>query len=43
VAFAEPKLRLNQFAVLIDLQLYREDVGLVWEDVEYLSAEGLVW
>ncbi len=43
VAFAEPKLRLDQFAVLIDPELYRADTGLVWEDAEYLSAEGLVW
>lgn len=43
VAFAEPKLRLDQFAVLVDPQLYREDAGLIWEDAEYLSAEGLVW
>jgi CRISPR-associated endonuclease/helicase Cas3 len=41
--FAAEKLRLDQFAVLTDPQLYRRDVGLVWEDAEYLSAEGLVW
>ena len=43
VAFAAPKMRLDQFAVLIDPQLYQEDAGLLWEDAEYLSAEGLVW
>jgi CRISPR-associated endonuclease/helicase Cas3 len=43
VAFAEPELRLDQFAILIDPRLYREDTGLLWEDAEYLSAEGLVW
>jgi CRISPR-associated endonuclease/helicase Cas3 len=43
VAFAAPKLRLDQFAVLVDHQLYRDDTGLLWEDAEYLSAEGLVW
>lgn len=43
VAFAHPELRLNQFAVLTDGTLYQEDVGLLWEDAEYLSAEGLVW
>jgi CRISPR-associated endonuclease/helicase Cas3 len=43
VAFAAPKLRLDQFAVLTDHQLYRDDTGLLWEDAEYLSAEGLVW
>ncbi len=41
--FAAPKLRLDQFAVLTDIQLYRQDVGLLWEDADYLSAEGLVW
>lgn len=43
VAFAIPELRLDQFAVLIDPGLYREDTGLLWDDAEYLSAEGLVW
>jgi CRISPR-associated endonuclease/helicase Cas3 len=43
VAFAEPRLRLDQFAVLVDPELYREDTGLLWEDAEYLSAEGLIW
>lgn len=43
VAFASQKLRLDQFAVLTDSQLYREDVGLLWEDAEYFSTEGLVW
>lgn len=43
VAFAATKLRLDQFAVLVDPQLYRDDTGLLWEDAEYLSAEGLVW
>ena len=43
VAFAAPELRLDQFAVLVDPKLYREDTGLVWGDAEYLSAEGLVW
>jgi CRISPR-associated endonuclease/helicase Cas3 len=42
-SFAAQKLRLDQFAVLTDTQLYRPDVGLVWEDADYLSAEGLVW
>jgi CRISPR-associated endonuclease/helicase Cas3 len=43
VAFANPELRGEQFAVLLSNELYHENVGLVWEDVEYLSAEGLVW
>ncbi|EAQ36305.1 CRISPR-associated helicase Cas3, core [Nitrobacter sp. Nb-311A] len=41
--FAAPKLRLDQFAVLTDTQLYRQDVGLLWEDADYLSAEELIW
>lgn len=43
VTFAAETLRLQQFAVLIDNHLYQEDVGLLWEDADYLSAEGLVW
>lgn len=43
VQFVQQQLRLDQFAVLISDCLYREDVGLLWEDAEYLSAEGLVW
>jgi CRISPR-associated endonuclease/helicase Cas3 len=43
VAFAAPELRLDQFAVLVDHELYQPDTGLLWEDAEYLSAEGLVW
>jgi CRISPR-associated endonuclease/helicase Cas3 len=43
VAFVHPELRLDQFAVLTDDTLYQEDVGLIWEDAEYLSVEGLVW
>jgi CRISPR-associated endonuclease/helicase Cas3 len=43
VQFVEQRLRLDQFAVLVSDHLYRENVGLLWEDAEYLSAEGLVW
>ena len=43
VQFVEPQLRFDQFAVLMSDHLYRDDVGLLWEDAEYLSAEGLVW
>lgn len=39
VAFVHPQLRGDQFAVLRNLGLYRKDVGLVWEDAEYLQAE----
>lgn len=43
VAFASRDLRGEQFAVLIDPELYSSQVGLLWEDAEYLAAEGLVW
>lgn len=39
VAFAHPPLRGDQFAALQTHTLYREDVGLVWEDAEYLGIE----
>lgn len=39
VAFAHPELRGDQFAVLQTSALYREDVGLMWEDAEYLGIE----
>ena len=42
VTFAQEKLRGDQFAVLVTNSLYDPDVGLVWEDAEYLAAEGLV-
>lgn len=41
VAIAAPEFRADQFAVLTDLTLYRPEVGLVWEDAEYLSVESL--
>jgi CRISPR-associated endonuclease/helicase Cas3 len=41
-AFVAPDLRADQFCVLSDLSLYREDVGLVWEDADYLGVEALV-
>jgi CRISPR-associated endonuclease/helicase Cas3 len=40
--FMEKSLRREQFAVLQTESLYHQDVGLVWEDAEYLSTEGLV-
>jgi len=41
--FKEPKLRGDQFVVLeMGRNLYNPDVGLVWEDAEYLSTESLV-
>jgi CRISPR-associated endonuclease/helicase Cas3 len=42
VIFAEEQLRRDQFAVLRTHSLYEGDVGLLWEDAEYLATEGLV-
>jgi len=42
VMFFEESLRRDQFAVLITKSRYQEDVGLVWEDAEYLATEALV-
>lgn len=42
LAFIKPELRSDQFAVLQTLALYRQDVGLVWENAEYLSEEALI-
>lgn len=39
VAFIEPEKRSDQFAVLQTPSLYRKDVGLLWEDAEYLNFE----
>lgn len=39
VAFAEEKKRGDQFAVLATESLYRCDVGLLWEDADYLGLE----
>jgi len=41
-SFRSPELRGDQFAVLQTQSLYREDVGLLWENAEYLAAEGSV-
>lgn len=43
VQFAAPDLRADQFAVLSDESLYDPQVGLVWEDADYLGAEALVY
>jgi len=40
--FIEQRLRGDQFAVLMTMSLDQRDVGLVWEDAEYLAVEGLV-
>ena len=42
VAMAAPELRADQFAVLIDPTLYKPEVGLVWENAEYLDVESLI-
>jgi CRISPR-associated endonuclease/helicase Cas3 len=42
VTFAERSFRREQFALLLTKSLYQQDVGLVWEDAEYISTEGLV-
>jgi CRISPR-associated endonuclease/helicase Cas3 len=42
VAFMENSLRREQFAVLQTKSLYQQDVGLVWEDADYVATEGLV-
>lgn len=42
VAFAEERLRGDQFAVLRTPSLYEPDVGLMWEDAEYLGVEDLL-
>lgn len=39
VRFVERQLRRNQFAVLQHQELYDDDVGLIWENAEYLSTE----
>jgi CRISPR-associated endonuclease/helicase Cas3 len=42
VVFECPELRVDQFAVLKNAALYREDVGLVWEEAEYLAPENSI-
>ena len=39
VTFAEEKKRGDQFAVLATESLYCSDVGLLWEDADYLGLE----
>ena len=43
VKFVEESLRGDQFAVLVSDSLYEQEVGLLWEDAEYLDVEGLVF
>jgi CRISPR-associated endonuclease/helicase Cas3 len=42
-SFFSPALRGDQFCVLTDGDLYNEQVGLLWEDADYLSTESLMW
>jgi CRISPR-associated endonuclease/helicase Cas3 len=42
VTFMEKSLRGEQFAFLLTKSLYDQEVGLLWEDAEYLATEGLV-
>lgn len=42
VAFERPDLRADQFAVLKTESLYVPDVGLLWENAEYLAQESVV-
>ncbi|MBO0664436.1 CRISPR-associated endonuclease Cas3'' [Jiella sp. MQZ9-1] len=41
VAFGQPNLRGDQFAVLQTSSLYKEDVGLLWDDADYLAIDSL--
>lgn len=43
VEFLATELRGDQFAVLKKDSLYRDGLGLIWEDAEYLAAEDLMW
>ncbi|MBK1624825.1 CRISPR-associated helicase/endonuclease Cas3 [Afifella marina] len=42
IAFAHPDLRGDQFAILKTDALYEEDVGLLWENAEYLALENTI-
>jgi CRISPR-associated endonuclease/helicase Cas3 len=42
VRFAAPEIRGDAFAVLADDGLYRRDVGLLWEDPDYLALDNLL-
>lgn len=42
VRFFSPELRGDQFAVLETPSLYKEDVGLLWEDADYLGMESMM-
>ena len=42
VVFAAPELRGDQFAVLRTQSLYSRDIGLLWDDAEYLGFENSI-
>ena len=42
VAFAAERLRGDQFAVLRYEDLYRRDVGLVWEDPDHMEVDHMI-
>jgi len=42
VVFAAPKLRGDQFAVLRTQSLYSRDIGLLWDDADYLGFENSI-
>jgi CRISPR-associated endonuclease/helicase Cas3 len=42
VKFVAPEIRGDAFAVLVDPQLYQRDIGLLWEDPEYVDADTLM-
>jgi CRISPR-associated endonuclease/helicase Cas3 len=41
--FANPSVRGDAFCVLTDTTLYAPEIGLLWEDADYLSTESLFW
>lgn len=41
-AFVAPALRGDQFVVLRKMEFYQPDVGLIWEDADYLAAEDML-
>ena len=42
VAFAEPALRGDQFAVLRTDSLYKHEIGLLWENAEYIQFDDTI-
>ncbi|MDO5620639.1 MAG: CRISPR-associated endonuclease Cas3'' [Paracoccus sp. (in: a-proteobacteria)] len=43
VTYLRPDKRSDQFAALIDSDLYRREVGLEWEETGLLSSEEAIW